>query len=283
MNSMTEGPTKPTKALYLYLGGSLLSLALLLPFSRIPGPTLPGVPPLFCSGSFICESITAALLLSRYNESRRLAFLLLALGSIYAASVSVAMLLSFPDALLRNEPLIGGNTDFAAWVFQLWAWSAAAFPLAAAITEDREGSSGKRNASSVLGLAPLALPLVPLAAGVMAADAALVDGGQWTRLNLILTAGSYLAIIASVGVHSSEAAATGSGPALGGGKPHREILLAAAGMPRAGFRGSGEIGGDIGRWPWPVARIGNWAQAKPMPMGRTHMSKGPTKSRSWHA
>ena len=195
MSSMPERQTEKLKALYLYLGGSLMSLALLFPFARTPGPVLPGITPLFCSGSLICESITAALLLSRYNENRRSGFLLLALGSIYAALVAVAMLLTFPDALARNEPLVGGKTDLAAWVFQLWAWGAAAFPLAAAITEDRAGSVGS---ISALGLAPLALPLIPLAAGMLVGDPALVNGGQWTMLNLILTVGSYLAILATV-------------------------------------------------------------------------------------
>ena len=86
-------------------------------FARISGPVLPGITTLFCGGSFICESITAALLLSRYNENRQAGFVVLAFGSIYAAAIAAAMMLCFPDALMRDAPVIGGKTDLATWVF----------------------------------------------------------------------------------------------------------------------------------------------------------------------
>jgi hypothetical protein len=117
--------------------GSLLGLALLVPFAQIPGPQLFGITSLFCGGTFVAELITAVLLLSRFKENRRRSFLVLAAGNAYTAAIVVAMILCFPDVLERGRAIIGGATDLAAWVFQLWVWGIAIVPLLAARDELR--------------------------------------------------------------------------------------------------------------------------------------------------
>jgi hypothetical protein len=60
------------------------------------------------------------------------------------------MVLTFPDALMRNEPMIGSKTDLAAWVFQLWAWGVGAFPLAAAVVKERYRHACLRKGHSII-------------------------------------------------------------------------------------------------------------------------------------
>ena len=107
---------------------------LLVPFARLPGPVVPGLSAFFAAGVFVTELSTGFLLFVRFRETRRAALLALACSCLYSALMTIPYLLTFPDAVLRDGPLLGSPRS-TAWIFTTWILGFALLTLAAVVLE----------------------------------------------------------------------------------------------------------------------------------------------------
>jgi two-component sensor histidine kinase len=107
---------------------------LLVPFAGLPGPVVPGLSAFFAAGVFVTELSTAFLLFVRFRETRQAALLALACRCLYSALMTIPYLLTFPDAVLRDGPLLGTPRS-SAWIFAIWILGFALLTLAAVVLE----------------------------------------------------------------------------------------------------------------------------------------------------
>jgi hypothetical protein len=93
---------------------------LLLPVAKVPGPFIPGVIPLFVAGMVITETATTFLLFVLFRGTRSWSILLLGCAYLYSAMMSLAQLVTFPGAILPEQPLLPVSQQTAAWIFVAW-------------------------------------------------------------------------------------------------------------------------------------------------------------------
>jgi two-component sensor histidine kinase len=120
-----------TLALVAAYGCAALAL---IPFAAVPGPIVPGLSAFFAAGVFVTELSTAFLLFVRFRETRRASLLVLACSCLYSALMTIPYLLTFPDAVLRDGPLLGDPRS-TAWVFTAWVLGFALLTLIAVVFE----------------------------------------------------------------------------------------------------------------------------------------------------
>jgi two-component system sensor histidine kinase/response regulator len=115
----------------------------LLPIASDAGPFMPGFNAFFAGGSFVAEIATAFLLLVLLHQTPRLSVLLLANAYLYSALMALAYVLSYPGAIARDRPLIGGMQTVS-WVFNGWISGFALLAFAAVVVELRGSPSFDR-------------------------------------------------------------------------------------------------------------------------------------------
>ena len=104
---------------------SLLGFGLAAPFAKVKLPTVMAFVPSYESALAINDLITAILLFGQFSILRWRAFLMLACGYLFTASMAIPHALSFPG-LLSETGLLGG-AQTTAWLYMLWHGG---FPLA---------------------------------------------------------------------------------------------------------------------------------------------------------
>src|ERR1700691_4013918 len=77
---------------------SVLMLAVVIPFASVPLPKVIAFIPSYESAMAICDLITAVLLFGRVTRRRSRAFLALASGYLFNATIIVVHALTFPGA-----------------------------------------------------------------------------------------------------------------------------------------------------------------------------------------
>jgi hypothetical protein len=93
---------------------------LLLPVAKLPGPFMPGVIPMFIAGMVITETATSFLLFVLFRGTRSWSILLLGCAYLYSAMMALAQLITFPGAILPEQPLLPVSPQTAAWIFVAW-------------------------------------------------------------------------------------------------------------------------------------------------------------------
>ena len=121
--------------LTIFVFGALALL--LIPVSNFPGPQMPGLIPLFVAGIFFAQLPTAFLLILWFRRQRRWSLLLLGCTYFYSALMSLSHLLTFPGAILVNQPLVAVPEQSTAWIFAVWTNGFALLALIAVFLEDR--------------------------------------------------------------------------------------------------------------------------------------------------
>ena len=110
---------------------------LLIPVSKFPWPKMPGLIPLFVAGIFFAQLPTACLLILWFRRQCRWSLLLLGCTYFYSALMSLSHLLTFPGAILVDQPLVAVPEQSTAWIFTAWTNGFALLALIAVFLEGR--------------------------------------------------------------------------------------------------------------------------------------------------
>jgi hypothetical protein len=121
--------------LTIFIFGALALL--LIPVSNFPGPQMPGFIPLFVAGIFFAQLPTAFFLILWFRRQCRWSLLLLGCTYFYSALMSLSHLLTFPGAILVDQPLVAVPEQSTAWIFAAWTNGFASLALIAVSLEDR--------------------------------------------------------------------------------------------------------------------------------------------------
>jgi len=91
-----------------------------IPFAGNPGPAIPGITALFVAIVFATELSTSFLLFVHFRANPHWALLILGSAFFYSALMMVAHLLTFPNAVLMSQPLVGGSRQATGYIFVSW-------------------------------------------------------------------------------------------------------------------------------------------------------------------
>src|SRR5215467_12843989 len=91
-----------------------------IPFARNPGPEIPGIATLFVAIVFATELSTSFLLFVHFRANPHWSLLILGSAFFYSALMMVAHLLTFPNAVLMSQPLVGGSRQATGYIFVSW-------------------------------------------------------------------------------------------------------------------------------------------------------------------
>ena len=182
----------------LYCLGALA----ILPIAANPGPEMSGITPLFVAGVLVPELATSYLLLVRFLEARTWSLLLLGCTYVYSGLMPLAHLMTFPGAVLPNQPLLGSSQS-TAWIFLLWLTVYALLTLVCVLLETNRPDvcMNKEDVPRAI-LLGVATAVVMVIVSVIAATEmvdrlpALMVGSSWSTFNRSL---NYLAIAMLIG------------------------------------------------------------------------------------
>ena len=118
---------------------SVLALAVMIPFARMPLPKLTAFIPAYESALAINELVTAALLFGQGNRRRSNALLTLASGYLFTAAMIVLHALSFPG-VFSETGLLGASDQTTAWMFVFWHGGFPLFILGYALLPVRDST-----------------------------------------------------------------------------------------------------------------------------------------------
>jgi diguanylate cyclase (GGDEF)-like protein len=137
---------------------SMLGLAIIIPFARVPLPKLTAFIPSYESALALNDLTTAVLLFAQINRRRSRAFLALACGYLFTAAMIVLHGLSFPGVFSATG-LLGATDQTTSWLFVFWHGGFPLFVLGYALlpAEDRASDylhrrSGKDILLSIIGV-----------------------------------------------------------------------------------------------------------------------------------
>jgi diguanylate cyclase (GGDEF)-like protein len=157
---------------YAALGTAIIlgvSTVILLPYAQIQWPLIPSFLPTYQTAIIGTYLITAYLMFGQYKATRSASLLYLCAGCLYTAGVLIAQFLSFPNAFIPKETLLGGGQT-TIWLWAFWHAGPAVGILIYSWAEYRQPGRLTRNhmLSMSLTAGVLALVLVATIATVTA-------------------------------------------------------------------------------------------------------------------
>ncbi|HVY99275.1 MAG TPA: MASE4 domain-containing protein [Dongiaceae bacterium] len=114
----------------------LVALAVTAPYARVPLPGTQPALPAYAAAYLIVELTTAAMLFAMFDACRKPSVLLLAVGYLFCALLSVPWALSFPG-VFSDEGLLDAGLQTTATISALHRLLFPAFVIAYALTKDR--------------------------------------------------------------------------------------------------------------------------------------------------
>src|SRR5580698_6621168 len=148
---------------------SILALAAIIPFARVPLPKLTAFIPSYESALAINDLVTAVLLFGQVNRRRSRAFLALACGYLFNAAMIILHALSFPGVFSATG-LLGATDQTTAWLFVFWHGGFPLFVLGYALLPAQDTASdylhrrsGKAILFSIIGVVAAVAALTVLA------------------------------------------------------------------------------------------------------------------------
>ncbi len=122
---------------------SFLVLGAIAPFARLPMSPMPAFVPAYESALWICDLLTAVLLLGQFNRSQSPSILVLSCGYLLSSFIIVPHILAFP-AVFAPKGLLGGTNQTVAWLYVFWHICFPLFVLAYSVTAKLEVRKGWR-------------------------------------------------------------------------------------------------------------------------------------------
>jgi PAS domain S-box-containing protein len=136
---LTAGRQQRRLALVAVLFSAAIFLAA-VPFAKILLPQVWAFIPVYASVLVVNDLITAVLLLGQFSFLRSASLLILAMGYLFTALVTISHGLTFPG-LFRPSGLLGAGPQSTAWLYMFWHAGFPLFVIAyAALNRDRRVS-----------------------------------------------------------------------------------------------------------------------------------------------
>jgi diguanylate cyclase (GGDEF)-like protein len=170
---------------------SVLALAVAVPFARVPLLKVTAFIPSYESAMAVCDLMTAVLLFGRVTRRRSRAFLVLASGYLFNATIVVVHALTFPG-VFSDTGLLGANDQTAAWLYIFWHGGFPLFVLGYALLPERDGDSAYLRKHAGWAIISSSIGVV----AVVAALALLATVGHGV-LPTIIQAGNYSLMIST--------------------------------------------------------------------------------------
>ena len=167
---------------------SLLTLAAVVPFVRVPLPKITAFIPSYESALAFSDLVTAILLFGHVARRRSIAFLALACGYLFNAAIIVLHALSFPG-VFSDTGLLGANDQTTAWLYVFWHGGFPLFVLVYALfpNEDRYSNYLRSNSGLAIILSSIGVMLVVTALMLLATVGhgllpKIIQGGNYSLL-----------------------------------------------------------------------------------------------------
>jgi diguanylate cyclase (GGDEF)-like protein len=167
---------------------SVLALAVVVPFAHVPLPKITAFIPSYESALAICDLVTAVLLFGRVTRRRSRAFLALASGYLFNATIIVVHALTFPG-VFSETGLLGANNQTTAWLYVFWHGGFPLFVLAYALLPERDDASayirrhpGRAITCSSMGILAVVAVLTLLATVGHGMLPTLIEAGNYSRM-----------------------------------------------------------------------------------------------------
>jgi PAS domain S-box-containing protein len=181
---------------------AIFALAI-IPFAEIPGPKVPAINLLFAATIFATELPTSLLLFVRFRANPHWSLLILGSAFLYSALMVVPHMLTFPDAVLTDQTLVGGSPQASGYIFVSWVFGFALLTFVSVILEIRASrhqfalervDRAVCAAVSAVGVVVLSVVLIVILLGDHL-PALIKEPSSWTGLNrfLVLTATALIA------------------------------------------------------------------------------------------
>lgn len=169
----------------------LCVIAAIVPFASTPLRALPNISGIYGALTAVINLATFWLLISAPYQPRSHA--VIAGAYLFAGLMAVVYLLSFPGAVIPNEPVFGSR-HAVSWLFVFWRAGFAMFIIWAALCEGKRGSHDRGN-----GRAPTVVALLAVLGGVIGSQltdvAATKDEGGRQFFGLFSLYGAYVAAL----------------------------------------------------------------------------------------
>ena len=170
----------------------------LAPFAKTPLPQVWAFIPVYGSALVVGDLITVVLLLGQFSFLRSASLLLLAMGYLFTALITISHGLTFPG-LFRTGGLLGAGPQTTAWLYMFWH---AGFPLfvigyAALKTEGRAVSSRVAPVAGVAAVIGLVGAFTLLATAGQASLPAIMAGNHYApAMSIVVTTTWILSLLA---------------------------------------------------------------------------------------
>ena len=138
LSDLSPGPVQVRLALIVVF--ALLGLFVLISFGPLAGVRLSKIEPfvpVYATAMFVCDSITAVLLLAQFSILRSRAILLIATGYLFTALILIPWVMVFPGFFVPTGGLVGGPQS-TSWLWFTQHAGFSLFVLAYALTKDAD-------------------------------------------------------------------------------------------------------------------------------------------------
>ena len=143
----------------------LIVFVITAPFVNYPLPQFNAFIPAFETALFICQLITASILLSEYTVSHSRELLVLASGYLFTALILIPHALTFPGAFAPTDPL-GAGSQSTAWLYLVWHFGFALFVIGYVLLKEGDRGTAEYKGSAVGTIGLTVATLVALVCGL---------------------------------------------------------------------------------------------------------------------
>jgi two-component system, sensor histidine kinase and response regulator len=179
---------------------SLLMLALIAPFARVPLVEVPAFIPCYEAALIVLDLVTAALLLGQFAIARLPALLVLGAGYLFTALMTAAHALTFPG-LFSETGLLGAGPQSTAWLYMFWHGGFPAAVLGYALSKRARAAAG--SPAFAIGLSATAILALVLALTSLATSGAahlpgIMQGNGYTSAMIFVVGSVWFLIFAAL-------------------------------------------------------------------------------------
>jgi signal transduction histidine kinase len=135
------------------------------PFIYYPLPQVNAFIPAFDTAVFICDLITATLLVATYTVSRSRSLLVLASGYLFTALIVIPHALTFLGAFTRTD-LLDARSQSTAWLYAVWHIGFALSVLGYVLLKDVDRGVAKYQGSAVSAIGSTVAIVIALVCGL---------------------------------------------------------------------------------------------------------------------
>jgi PAS domain S-box-containing protein len=195
---LTAGPPQRRLALIVVLASAAIFLAV-VPFAKTPLPQIWAFIPVYESALVVNDLITAVLLLGQFSFLRSASLLILAMGYLFTALITVSHGLTFPG-LFRPSGLLGAGSQSTAWLYMFWHAGFPLFVIAYAALKSDRSTISRRVAipAAVAAVVGLVSGFTLLATAGQALLPAIMAGNHYTpAMSMVVSATWLLSLLAA--------------------------------------------------------------------------------------